>query len=171
MVEYYSLTQGHSFEGTPILRYKIALPRFTDKARMTEFYGQIYDRVIGYCKDDLCRHSEEKYLQCDIPRKKFDYPPLIYRLEGRVTCIDGDLLFVKLTATVSQRGLSNTVTVYDAHAWSVSDECLIPPKAAAREYLKVRKAPRQMGKNGFLVENGKAFICLKDRLVPISLDK
>ena len=170
MIEYYSHRAGHNFEGVEILRYKIVLPRFSDYEEISGFYRGIYDRVISYCEGELVKHAEKKYVECDIPRKKFDYPPIVYSLSGRVTYECGDLLFVKLTATATQKGMSDAVCVYDAHAWSLSDRRLIPPKMAARAHFKCGNF-RKIGKNGFLVEDGKAFICYRDRLMPFEMSK
>ena len=171
MIEYYTHSAGHCFDGVQVLRYKIALPHFSGRDKISVFYREIYNRALGYCESELCSLSEKKYAECNMPRKKFDYPPLIYRLEGRVTCVEGDLVFVKLTASVSQRGLSDTLTVYDPHVWSLSEELLLPPKMAAREYMGTGKASKKIGKNGFLVENGKPYVCLKNVLLPLDVEK
>lgn len=163
MIEYYTHRAGHTFEGVEILRYRIVLPRFSNLEGISEFYRGICDRVISYCDGDLKRHAEKKYMDCSMPKKKFNYPPIIYNLSGRVTAEVNGLIFVKLTATATHRGINDTLCVYDAHVWSTSDQRLLPPKAAAREYFG-RGSFRQIGKNGFLVENGKAFICYRDRL-------
>ena len=172
MIEYYTHAAGHNFEGVEILRYRIVLPCFSDSLRISDFYREIYDKVLCYCERELTSYSEEKYLECDLPKKKFEYRPLIYRLEGRATCAEGDLLFVKLTASVMQRGLTEPHVIYDAHAWSLSDERLIPPKMAAREYFGSRyNQYKRIGKNGFLVENGKPYVCCGNTLRPLEFIK
>lgn len=170
MIEYYSHRAGHNFEGVEILRVKVVLPRFSDYEGLSDFYRGIYDRVISYCDRELVDHAKKKYTECTMPKKKFDYPPIIYSLTGRVTFEKDDLLFVKLIATASQKGISDTVTVYDAHAWSVSEERMIPPKMAAKTYFGGGSF-RQIGKDGFLVENGKAFICSRHRLMPFEVNR
>lgn len=170
MIEYYFHRAGHSFEGVETLRYKIVLPRLSDHSAITEFYKGIYDRVIAYCEGELVKYSEKKYADCQIPRKRFNYPPITYTLEGRVTWQTEELLFIKLSATASQKEMSEKVTVYDAHVWSISEERLLPPKMAAREYFGGGSF-RQLGKNGFLVENGKAYICCKNKLLPLEIVK
>ena len=166
MIEYYSHRAGHTFEGVEILRYRVVLPSFSDLKCISEFYHSIYDRVVSYCEVELKKYAEKKYAECTIQKKKFNYPPIVYSLSGRVTAEDRGLIFVKLTATATQRGISDTVCVYDAHVWSASDERLIPPQTAAKEYFGGGTF-RQIGKNGFLIENGKPFICLHNKLVPL----
>ena len=170
MNEYYSRRAGHSFEGVEVLRYKIVLPEISERQCISEFYKGIYDRVIAYCEGDLIKYAEQKYTDCDMPKKKFNYPPISYALVGKVTAEKDGLLFIKLVASVSQRGLSDTITVYDAHAWDLNEERLLPPKMAARSYFGGGSF-RQLGKDGFLVENGKAFVCRKEGLSPLEIAK
>lgn len=169
MIEYYSHSERHIHDGVEILRYRLVLPRITDKEKITDFYREVFDSTLLFCKGELCKYSEKKYLLCDLPKKKFNYPPVIYRLEGCVTYESDEHLFVKLTASVEQRESISTRRVYDAHAWSVSDERLLPPRMAAREYLHIKRLPKELRRQGFLVEDGRAYICTSKGLMPLEL--
>lgn len=169
MIEYFSSSAGHIYEGVEILRYRIVLPRITGNDNITDFYREIFDSTLLFCKGELCKYSEEKYLLCDLPKKRFNYSPIVYRLEGRVTHADSECLFVKLTASVCQRGGSDSTRAYDAHAWSLSDGRLLPPRAAAREYLQAKRLPREIKGKEFLIDGGKAYICTPTELTPLDI--
>ena len=169
MIEYYSCSDTHVYEGVELLRYRIALPRISSNDNITDFYQEIFDTTLLFCKGELCKYSEEKYLLCDLPKKKFNYSPIVYRLDGRVTHADGDYLFVKLTASVTQRGSKENIKTFDAHVWSLPDGRLVPPKMAAREYLQTKKLPRELKGNEFLIDGGRAYICTPKGLSPLEI--
>ena len=160
MLEYYTVSKKHTFEGVEVLRYRITFPVISDSEEISVFYREIGDAAADFCSTKLTVYAEERYTDCTDPKKKFLYTPLCYELEGKVTHTDGELMFIMLRARTYQRYPRDSGTsVYDAHAWSLSDKCLLPPKHAARCFLGKRKLPRDIGKNGFLVDNGTPYIC------------
>ena len=164
MLEYYTISNKHIFEGVEVLRYRITLPAISDAEEITVFYREIGDAAADFCSTSLTAYAEERYAECELPKKKFVYAPLCYELEGRVTYEDGELIFIMLRACTHQRLPQDSGTsVYDAHAWSLTDKCLLPPRYAARSFLGKRRLPRDIGKNGFLVDNGIPYICYPDR--------
>ncbi len=165
MVTYFNQGGRHKAEGVEILRYRLCLPVFTDKKRISKFYEDISELTLEYCKNELTEYAKKAYTECDIPKKKFNFPPICYSLDGRVTYEDGYTAFVKLIAKTEHRGSPDEYrTAYDAHAWSLSDELLMPPRLAAEGFLGRRDIPRTLrGDTGFLVENGKYYVCFKDR--------
>ncbi len=165
MSEQYSQWGKQMSEGVEILRYRIDLNIPTDKEQIQDFYRGVYENALLCCENDLSRYATEKYKISTDPRKRYAYVPIRYRLEGKATFCDGDMMFIKLTAELLRDGA--TETVYDSHVWSLSEECLIPPKMAARAFLGKGRLPRELSKSGFLVENGKPFICQPRRLIPI----
>ncbi|MBQ8849213.1 MAG: hypothetical protein IJ011_02635 [Clostridia bacterium] len=168
MFEYYSSSRGHIFEGVEVLRYSITLPSFPEAERISLFYRDVFDAVLSYCNTELTAYAEKRYAECELPKKRFTYTPVCYRLDGRVTHDDGELTFVKLTATVGQREPKlESLCALDAHAWSLSEQCLLPPRQAARRIMGKGKISREIGKNGFLAENGKMYVCFPDRLAEI----
>ena len=171
MFSYFSQGGRHRAEGVEVLRYRISLPVFPNQDRISNFYGDILKQVCGYCESELQEYAEKRYALCDIPKKKFNYPPIFYTLDGKVTYEDSEVLFVKLTAQIKQRGFSDLWrTVYDAHAWSLPDELLLPPKQAAAVFLEKKNIPKGLGvEKGFLVENGKYYVCYKDRTEEIAV--
>ncbi len=169
MVTYLNLGGKHKAEGVEVLRYRLCLPVFSQSDRISKFYGDIAELAHQYCKNELSRRAEEIFYNCDMPKKRFNYPPICYCLEGRVTYEDGDIAFVKLLAKSEHRGFPDDRRfAMDAHAWSLSDSLLIPPRQAAEGFLTRRDIPKALGKQGgFLVENGKYYICFRDRMEEI----
>ena len=165
MSEQYSQWGKQISKGVEVLRYRIDLNIPTDKERIQEFYRGVYENALLCCKNDLSRYADERYDLSSDPKKRYAYTPIRYRLEGKATFCDGDMMFIKLTAELRRDGAAETV--YDAHAWSLSEQCLLPPKMAARAFLGKGRLPRGLSKAGFLVENGKPFICHAHRLIPI----
>ena len=170
MLEYYTISNKHIFDGVEVLRYRITLPAISDAEEITVFYREIGDAAADFCATRLTVYSEKRYAECTVPKKRFVYTPLCYELEGQVTYSDGELMFVRLLASTYQRlPQDGGVSVYDAHAWSLTDRCLLPPRHAARQFLGKRRLPRDIGRNGFLVDNGTPYICYPDRMERLQL--
>lgn len=165
MSEQFSQWGRHIFEGVEVLRYSIDLNIPTDREKIREFYRGVYENALLCCENELCRYAADKYGESDDPKKRYDYVPIRYRLEGKTTFCNGDMMFIKLTAEL--RGKGATERVYDAHVWSLTEQCLLPPKMAARSFLGKGKLPKGLSRSGFLVENGKPFICQTHRLIPL----
>ena len=170
MFSYFNQGGRHRAEGVEVLRYRISLPVFPEQTVISNFYEDIFKLVLGYCENELKNYAEGRYTKCDMPKKKFNYPPVFYTLDGKVTYEDSEIIFVKLTAETKQRGFSDLWRkAYDAHAWSLPDELLLPPKQAAAVFLEKKKIPKSLGaEKGFLVENGKYYVCCKDRMEEIA---
>ena len=168
MFEYCRRSHDHTLDGVEILRCRLTFPSFSDKCQISDFYREIFETALRFCQKDLSEYAEKQYMSCDIPQKRFRYLPILYDLNGKVTYTDTDIMFVKLSAQAKRISPSgNSICVYDAHAWSLYDQCMIPPRAAARQFITKGRLPRQLGKNGFLIENEKPYICYQDHLEEI----
>ena len=170
MYRYFCLSGRHTFDGVEIMRYKISVPEFIGHDRISQFYREISERVQSFCEGDLKDHAKAEYERSEITNKKFRYPCLIYKLDGTVTYDGEEIAFVRMEATLKKLGdTSPMCRTYDAHTWSLSDECIIPPKRAAsllvpdKRLLKKIKSPR-----GVLYSDGKIFLCEKDSLIELS---
>ena len=161
MLDYFCRSERYCFEGVELLRYKIVLPELRRYPKISEFYRDIFEIVVNYCESALRDKAKEEYDNCEIPRKKFNYPPICYSLDGRITYADDEVIFVRLIAETRKRGIENSVIrACDAHAWSPRDQLLMPPKQAAGLFLKKKDIPKSLKqKNGFFVENGKFYTC------------
>lgn len=147
-------------DGVEVMRYSVTLPEFEDMERITGFYRSVADRVVEYCENELKSYAVGEYERSELPKKRLMYKAIRYLLEGRVTHEDGDVVFVRLCASLIKGSEGENARSYDAHAWSVWEQKLLPPMQAARIYIPHGKLPREIRKaDGIYLSDGKLFAC------------
>ena len=169
MYGYFNRFGNAEAEGVEILKYKISLPYFEGRERMTEFYQRICEQILTFCETELKNFAKEQYDMRADTEVKGRYPEIIYALNGRVTHADVERVFVLIEATLKKYGESERICRrYDAHAWSVEDELLISPKKAARAIIPDGKLPKEVKRaEGIFVSDGRLFSCRGDRICEI----
>ncbi len=124
-------------EGTEVLRYRLSLPSWEERALPTECYERVASAAQGFCEGVLRSYAEQAYENCDAPDKRFRFAPFLYTLTGDVTYRDEALLSVRLEAVWRRRGESEPLAhAWDAHTWLVGTEesVLLPPEQAAQAF-------------------------------------
>ena len=142
---------------------------------MSQFYEKIEKEALSFCEGALLSVAQREFEGCDDPKKRFSFPTFLYSLEGRVSyeSLERDLLTVRLTATLSRRGEGtprerNT----DGHAWSLSEERMLPPTQVA-DALGARRLRRRerKGMAGIYVEGGELWLCKDGRVYAVGHEK
>ena len=171
MYSYFYENGKEDAEGIEILKYKICLPEFEKKERMTKFYREISSGVKAFCDGELKKYALLQYEEKGDQRGKLGYPQIIYTLNGRVTYCDGEHLFVLIEAMLKRRGeRAQICRRYDSHGWTLSDELLMRPKDIAELAFGGENIPKDVrkAKNLFISEN-RLFCCDGERINEIEL--
>ena len=155
--------------GVRVFGYSIALPDLSAHPRIAAFYEDISALVSERCDSELARLAEDEYLSLCERDRQTAFRPSSYTLVGEVTYFDGEIMIVKLTATVRYPCKEQSRRIFEVHAWSVDDQLLIPPRRVARRFIPKGRLPSMLGDCGFLVENGSYYICKGGSLFPISV--
>ena len=114
--------------GSEVLSWRLTLPRGMAGTRMEEFYREIGERVVFFCENSLRERAEEDFEKSEDPKKRFHFPTFLYRLHTE-SGEEGDVLTVRLCATLARRGEREPRYRREwVHLWSVSEDCLLPPK-------------------------------------------
>ena len=171
MYSYFYKNGKESIEGIEILKYKICLPEFEGRERMTEFYRKIAAGVMTFCEGELKKYAFSQYEEKSGEIGRMGYPQIIYTLNGRVTHCDGEHLFVLIEAMLKRRGeRAQICRRYDSHGWTLSDELLMRPKDIALLASgggNISKDAKR-AKNLFISE-GRLFSCEGERISEIEL--
>ena len=117
---------------------------------------------------EFADRAAEEYISLRSEDPRSIFRPTVYSLVAEVTYFDGETMFVKLTATLSLMHKGLEKRVIDAHAWSLDDQMLLPPRQAVRRLIPTGRLPLMMGDTGFIAENGKYFLCRGGELFPIA---
>ena len=155
MEEYICRTGCARVLGVEVLTYRISLPKWEKRDKISEFYAQVEARTLSFCETALRRMAERCFDASEDPKKRFHFPAFRYGLEGRVTWedTDTDLVSVCLTAELKQKG-DCLESCLQAHTWSLSEEVLLPPEQIAeRLALQGRFSRKMRKKEHFLVKN------------------
>ena len=170
MYSYFCLSGRHVIDGVEVMRYRISLPEFTGLERISQFYREISERVVAFCEGELKAYAEGEYGKADAKTRKFRYPAIAYRLDGSVTYEGEAVIFVRIEATLKRHGDTALMRrAYDAHAWSPTDECLIPSRQAAGIVAPDKKLARRIkSSQSVLYSDGRIFVCDRDSITELS---
>ena len=150
MAEYGTVRGSERKDGVEILRWRIELPRYEELERISEFYEGLQKETADFCQNVLKGRAETAYDQCDDPKKRFRFSPLIYRLTGRETAREKDLLSVSLEVTLrtGDTVLENGVF---GQIFCESEQILLSPEEAARMWDGRRLTAREKRETGGLL--------------------
>ena len=171
MYSYFYENGKESIGNIEVLKYKICLPEFEGKKRMTGFYREIASGVKKFCEGELKKYALSQYEENGEKTGRLGYPQIIYTLNGRVTHCDGEHLFVLIEAMLKRRGeRAQICRRYDSHGWTLSDELLMRPKDIAALFFGRENIPKDIrkAKNLFVSEN-RLFCCDEERICEIEL--
>ena len=171
MYSYFYKNGKESADGVEILRYKICLPEFEGRERMSCFYREIARSVLSFCEGELKQFAFTQYEERRGERTKAGYPMIIYTLNGRVTYSDGEHIFVLIEAMLKRRGeRAQICRRYDAHGWELSSQLLMPPKDVLALAVGERPFPKEAkkAKNLFILD-GRLFSCEEEKICEIEL--
>ena len=169
MYSYFYKNGKESADGKDILRYKICLPEFEGRERMSRFYGEIARSVLSFCEGELKLFALKQYEERRDERGRLGYPMIIYTLNGRVTYCDGEHLFVLIEAVLKRRGeRAQICRRYDCHGWTLSSQLLMPPRDVLALAAGDRPFPREAkrAKDLFILD-GRLFSCERERISEI----
>ena len=137
-------------EGTEVLTYRIRLPRWQEYEEISAFYDVMAQQALAFCETELRERAEEEFSRSEDPRKRFTFPTLRYRLEGRVSEEKSDRTTVRLVAELSRRGEMLERSEW-AHTWCLSDGMLLPSETRIKilppPWHKRRKNPKSQEKS------------------------
>ena len=169
MYSYFYKNGKESADGAEILRYKICLPEFEGRERMSRFYGEIAKSVLSFCEGELKQFALKQYEERHGERGKTGYSMIIYTLNGRVTYCDGDHLFVLVEAMLKRRGeRAQICRRYDCHGWTLSDQLLMPPKDILTLAAGERPLPKEAKKaENLFILDGRLFSCEEEKICEI----
>ncbi len=142
MSELFEKHGGESVLGTEVLRWRISLPLCGEP--ISAFYEEIGRRAVGYCEGALTELATREFESSDDPNKRFSFPALIYRLEGRVTYEDECFLSICLAAELRRRGERSPLSRFeDGQVWEKWEGKLLPPEEIVRLRCKTRLSRKE----------------------------
>ena len=158
-------------KGVRVFTYSIALPDLKDYPKIAGFYEDISSLVVTRCEGELSERAESEYLSLEEKDRQTVFRPTVYSLFGDVTYHDSEVMIIKLTATLKKPLEKQSKTVFEIHAWSLYDQILLPPRYVARRFIPKGRLPLMLGDCGFLVEDGKYYLCRRGSLFELKAEK
>ena len=158
-------------QGARVFLYSVSLPDLREYPKISEFYRDIADLVILRCQGELYEQAQREYLSLSERERQTVFHPAVYSLMGEATYFDGEIIIIKLTATLKIPMKKQHRQVFEVHAWSLDDGLLIPPRTVARKFIPKGRLPRMTGDCGFLVEGEKFYLCRGGSLSELSVTK
>ena len=151
--------------GARVFLYSIAFPDLNKYPKIASFYEEICALAAQWCDTHLGAQAESEYLSLSERDRQTVFRPSLYSLLCQVSYFDGEIIILKLTATL--RGAARSKRVYEVHAWALDEQCLIPPRQVARRFIPKGRLPSMRGDCGFLAEDGRYYLCKDGVLFPI----
>ncbi len=154
----YTVKRGiERMEGVEILRWRIELPRWEGLEEISGFYGELEEKTVSFCQGELKKRAKEAYAACEDPKKRFHFSPMVYRLTGKETARERNLLSVSLEITL-QAGDELLGREILGQIFSESEQLLLSPEQAARAWdgRRLRAAERRQT-GGVLLRDGGLF--------------
>ncbi len=153
MLQYVSLGNTARVSGVTVFSYRISIPSWEEKTKMTEFYQKISLEAEEFCQSKLIPLAEGDFSASEDPNKRFRYAPFFYTLSGRVTGEKEGILSVLLEAKWGRRGEKELLGQgFDAHTWEWQEENLLPPAHVTRRLSlqRIRRKDRRRCRGVFL---------------------
>ena len=136
MSEFFQKNGRACLAGVEVLRWRISLPTCGEK--IAAFYEEIGARAAGFCEGLLRERAEHEFEASEDENKRFRFPTLSYRLEGRVTYENEEYLSVCLVAELRRRGERSPLGFFeDGQVWEKKTEALLPPDEIAFSHCKM----------------------------------
>ena len=150
----YDIKKGRVYDGgNERLRYKISVPVISGAERINAFYKRIGKECEDFCGKRICDCVETNKGE-----------RLFYELLCRVCHEDAELVSVLMRVRLL-RGRTEIAGYVRPLTWSVTEQCMIPPKLLLRKYAK-RERSRYRGDDGIFVYKGEVK-SLKDARIDI----
>ena len=138
-----------------MLRWRISLPMHGE--RISAFYREIGERAVRYCEGALRERAEGEFESSEDEQKRFRFPSLTYRLEGRVTYEDERYVSVCLAAELRRRGEREALGAFeDGQVFEKESGALLPPEEVVSLFCGTRllSKERKSARGVLLSENG-----------------
>ncbi len=149
-------------DGVEVLSYRISLPRWEAFEQVSALYQEIGESAVAFCETALRERAEQEFQASEDPQRKFHFPALRYRLEGRVTYEDLQLgvASVCLTAELKRLGCSARLQRHvEAHTWELKTGALLPPEQTVAFRFPDERIPRRIRRaEGALLEGERLFL-------------
>ena len=137
MAEFFQKNGRACVEGVEVLRWRISLPMCGEK--IDDFYREIGERVVLYCEGKLREGAEGEFEKSADEKKRFHFPTLSYRLEGKITYEDEMYLSVCLAAELRRRGERSPVAVFeDGQVFEKESGILLSPEEVVHRFCGTR---------------------------------
>ena len=145
-------------DGVEILCWRIEVPDLSEHEGIPSFLGEIAERTAAFCASALRKNAEERYDAFGDPKKRFRYPPLVYKLTVETVEESPELLSCELTVSLGQGGRGLFCRRFGL-IFDRSDGTLLSPVEAARR-RGVRHLPRSVRRTvgGVLLKDGRVFL-------------
>lgn len=135
----YDIKKGRVYDGgNERLRYKIRVPVIEGAEWINELYRKISEDCEGFCRLRICECVENN-----------NGEKLFYELLCRVCHEDPEVVSVLMRVRLLRGGHAVESHVR-AHNWSLSEQCMLPPKLLLRRYAKKGKAKYKEDEGLFL---------------------
>ena len=142
MAELFQKSGRARVSGIEVLRWKISLPLRGE--RIAAFYREIGERTAAYCEGALRERAEGELERSEDENKRFFFPTLIYRLEGRVTYEDEEILSVCLVAELRRSGERSPIGFFeDGQVFEKQGELLLPPERVVSRFGGARLSAKE----------------------------
>ncbi|MBQ3000028.1 MAG: hypothetical protein IJD64_06170 [Clostridia bacterium] len=128
--------------GVEVLRWRISLPSCNEK--IAAFYEKIGTRVVGFCEGVLREKAEREFEASEDEKKRFQFPTLSYRLEGKITYEDETYLSVCLAAELRHRGERSPVGFFeDGQVFEKESGMLLAPEDVVFRFCGERLSAKE----------------------------
>lgn len=141
--------------GVEVLRWRISLPSCNEK--IAAFYEEIGTRAVGFCEGVLRERAEREFEKSEDEKKRFQFPALSYRLEGRATYEDEKYFSVCLAAELRHRGERSPIGSFeDGHVFEKESGMLLAPEDVVFRFCGERLSAKEKksARGVLLSENG-----------------
>ena len=119
--------------GVEILRWRIEVPFYEGLSEISSFYEGLLENACEFCKGGMTEKARDAYRSCEDPRKKFRFPPMVYRLIAKERARQGDLLSVETEISL----LAGTDILFRERMGQIfceSEQILLSPQDALAQW-------------------------------------
>ena len=131
------------------------MPQYEDREKISEFYRTLGEKAETFCQTNLKERAERSYEECDDPRKRFRYPPLVYAMTAQEEGIGNGMVSISLDVTLRQGAAILEKEIW-GHVFCESDGMLLSPLDVAKRWGGMRLSRSQKKEIGGLIFRGDA---------------